>query len=216
MNKEILCRPFPAELIRQREGHDGKRLSYLETHVVIERLNEGCDAWSFELVQHHVYKVEVVVVGRLTADSIVKMAFGGSAITFNAAGKVVSLADDLKAAASDALKKAASMLGVGLELYARRSATTRSATAGRPVRSPPDNAGQGQTRSDPASSPAGDVATQKQLTAIGGICKRKNVSRERLVALIAERTGKRWLNELTRRKASGLLSELANLNGAHA
>src|SRR5215468_12519769 len=106
MNKEILCRPFPPELIRQREGQDGKMLAYLETHTVIERLNEGCDIWSFELVQHHVYKAEVVVVGRLTADGIVKMAFGGSAITFNAAGKVVSLADDLKAATSDALKKA--------------------------------------------------------------------------------------------------------------
>ncbi len=200
MNKEILCRPFPPEVIRQREGQDGKMLSYLETHTVIERLNEGCDTWSFELVQHHVYKLEVVVVGKLTADGIVKMAFGGSAITFNHAGKVVSLADDLKAAASDALKKAASMLGVGLELYARRSGTS-----GQPARS--DNADRG--------GPAADVATHKQISAISGICKRKNVSRERLVALIEQRTGKRWLNELTRRQASALLSELASLNGAH-
>jgi hypothetical protein len=36
-------------------------LSYLETHAVIERLNEGCDTWSFEVVQRHVYKFEVVV-----------------------------------------------------------------------------------------------------------------------------------------------------------
>jgi hypothetical protein len=214
MNKEILCRPFPTELIRQREGQDGKMLSYLETHVVIERLNEGCDAWSFEVVEHHVYKAGVVV-GRLTADGLVKMAFGGSAITFNHAGKVVSLSDDLKAAASDALKKAASMLGVGLELYARRSATGRSASTGQSAGPRPDNTGRGPPPPGRETTPTADVATQKQISAISGICRRKNVSRERLVALIEQRTGKRWLNELTRRQASALIAELANLNGAH-
>jgi hypothetical protein len=205
MNKEILRRPFPPELIRQREGQDGKILSYLETHVVIERLNEGCDTWSFELVQHHIYKVEVVVVGKLTADGIVKMAFGGSAITLNRAGKVVSLADDLKAAASDALKKAASMLGVGLELYARRSAAS--------VQPRQDSVNRDQPGAE--HRPPADAATQKQINAISGICKQKDISREHLVSLIAERTGKRRLNELTRREASQLISELGNLNGAH-
>ena len=64
--------------------------------------------------------------------------------------------------------------------------------------------------------PAGDAATEKQIAAINGICRRKNVSRERLVALIAQRTGKRQLSELTRRQASAVLSELSNLDGAHA
>jgi hypothetical protein len=214
VNKEVLQRPFPPELIKQREGQQGKMLSYLETHVVIERLNEGCDAWSFEVVEHRVYKVEVVVVGKLTADGVIKMAFGGSPITFTDAGKVVSLADDLKAAASDALKKAASMLGVGLELYARRSAT-----AAAPSASPrPQDTGRvqlGQARPAPETTPADDAATDKQIGAISGICRRKNVSRERLAALIEQRTGKHQLRELNRRQASALLSELSNLNGAH-
>lgn len=210
MNKDILRKPFPPECIKQREGQGGKMLSYLETHVVIERLNEGCDAWSFEVVEHHVYKVEVVVVGKLTADGVVKMAFGGSAVTFNDAGKVVSLADDLKAAASDALKKAASMLGVGLELYARKSAT-----AGQSAGSRPNGAARNPSLVGSPPQQRGDAATEKQINAISGICRRKNVSRERLVALIEKRTGKRWLNQLTRREASGLLSELSNLNGAH-
>jgi len=208
MNKEILRRRFPPELVKQREGQDGKMLSYLETHVVIERLNEGCDAWSFEVVHHHIYKVEVVVIGKLTADGVIKMAFGGSAITFNRAGKVVSLADDLKAAASDSLKKAASMLGVGLELYAKKSATAAQSAA---------QETNGAARDQPAqrAAPAGDSATEKQIGAIGEICRRKNVSRERLTALIEQRTGKHRLNELTRREASSLLSELSGLNGAH-
>jgi hypothetical protein len=203
MNKEILRRPFPPELIKQREGQEGKMLSYLETHVVIERLNDGCDAWSFEVVQHQVYKLEVVVVGKLTADGVIKMAFGGSAITFTHAGKVASLADDLKAAASDALKKCASLLGVGLELYARKSTATRQANG-----SSSENAGRASPRPSPGAGPAGDTATEKQLSAISGICRRKNVSRAHLVALIEQRTGKHQLRELTRREASALLSEL--------
>jgi hypothetical protein len=205
MNKEILRRPFPPELVKQREGQNGKMLSYIETHAVIERLNEGCDTWSFEVVQHHVYKVEVVVVGKLTADGVIKMAFGGSAITFNNAGKVVSLADDLKAAASDALKKCASLLGVGLELYARKSAA-----AGRP------NAPQTDSTASATAAPEADGATDKQLSAIQGICRRKRVSRDELAAILERRVGKKQLRELTRREASGVLSELANLNGAHA
>ena len=117
MKKDVLTRPFAAEQIRQRPGQHGKTLSYIETHAVIARLNEGCDAWSFEIVSHEVQDGEVIVVGKLTADGIVKMAFGGSEVTVDKAGRVVSLADDLKAASSDALKKAASLLGVGLELY---------------------------------------------------------------------------------------------------
>jgi hypothetical protein len=212
VNKDILRRPFPPELVKQREGQNGKTLSYLETHVVIERLNEGCDGWSFEVVEHHVYKVEVVVVGKLTADGVIKMAFGGSAITFTNAGKVVSLADDLKAAASDALKKAASMLGVGLELYAKRGATSAAQSA----TPSPQNTGRDPARRGPETAPPGDVATDKQINTISGICRRKNISRERLGALIEQRTGKHQLRELTRRQASALLSELSNLNGVHA
>ena len=117
MNKDILTRPFPPEAIKQRPGSHGKSLSYVETHSVISRLNEGCDGWSFEVVRHELHEAEVVVLGKLTADGVVKMAFGGSSITTNQSGEATSLADDLKAASSDALKKAASLLGVGLELY---------------------------------------------------------------------------------------------------
>jgi len=88
MNKELLRQPFPPELIKQREGYNGKMLSYVATHAVIARLNDGCDNWNFEIVEHHIYKTEVVV-GRLTADGIVKMAFGGSAIPTDRKGKVI-------------------------------------------------------------------------------------------------------------------------------
>ena len=45
MNKEILCKPFPRELIKERAGPHGKRLRYVDVHAVIQRLNEGSDNW---------------------------------------------------------------------------------------------------------------------------------------------------------------------------
>jgi hypothetical protein len=63
------------------------------------------------------------VLGRLTAEGIVKNQFGSSQITRNKkTGDLVSLGDDLKAAATDALKKAATLLGVGLHLYVDETA----------------------------------------------------------------------------------------------
>jgi hypothetical protein len=42
---------------------------------------------------------------------------GRSSVTRDNAGKELSLAHDLKAATSDAIKKTASLFGIGLELY---------------------------------------------------------------------------------------------------
>lgn len=211
MNKELLRQPFPPELIKQREGYNGKMLSYVATHAVIARLNDGCDNWNFEIVEHHIYKTEVVVVGRLTADGIVKMAFGGSAITTDHNGKVISLADDLKAAASDALKKAASLLGVGLELYAGHSTAATASQATRPtlVRSP------GRVNQGAEPVPL-DKASERQLNAIKATCRSRHISDGHLATLIERHTGKKkQLHELTRREASKLLDEFNGANGAH-
>ena len=72
------------------------------------------------MTHHEILKEtdEVIVIGQLNAGSIVKSQFGSSRITrAKDTGDIISLADDLKAAATDALKKAATLLGVGLHLY---------------------------------------------------------------------------------------------------
>ncbi|OGG47817.1 MAG: hypothetical protein A3F84_12810 [Candidatus Handelsmanbacteria bacterium RIFCSPLOWO2_12_FULL_64_10] len=119
INLDVLTRPFTPEQIRQREGRGGTRLDYLETHAVITRLNEAfAGAWSFEVISHEVTETEAIVHGRLTAGGISKTQFGGSDIArYRESQKPVSIADDLKAAASDALKKCATLFGVGLHLY---------------------------------------------------------------------------------------------------
>src|SRR5262249_32906623 len=105
MNRALLEKPFEPGQIRQRRGPYGP-LDYVEGHSVIARLNEALEGtWSFEIVQHEVHGDEVVVLGKLTAETIVKMNFGVSQITRKEGGAVVSLGDDLKAAATDAMKK---------------------------------------------------------------------------------------------------------------
>jgi hypothetical protein len=200
MKKDILTRPFAADKIKQRPGQHGKTLSYVDVAAVIERLNEAFDhRWDFEVVSHEVRDTEVVVLGKITADGVTKSAFGGSAITLDKEGEVVSLADDLKAAGSDALKKAASLLGVGLEMYGGQSAEQRP----------------GQGARAPAAP--GDRLTSKQLATIHGVARREGVTRDELLGLVAGKTGKDRVELLTRAEASGVIDALAAQggNGAH-
>ncbi len=133
MNRELLEQPFPKELLKTRKGTFGKQFSYVEGTEYIKRLNDAFEsAWSFDVIEHQVLEAEVIVLGQLTAGDVTKTAFGGSRITVNREGEVVSIADDLKAAATDALKKASSLLGVGLHLYSEPTDTT----SGRNGRSP--------------------------------------------------------------------------------
>jgi hypothetical protein len=119
MNRQSLESPFTPAQIKHRKGNFNRTLAYVEAPVVIARLNDAFDAvWSFEITEHHILQDEVLVLGRLTAEGITKTQFGSSQITRKKdTGEVISLGDDLKAAATDALKKAATLLGVGLHLY---------------------------------------------------------------------------------------------------
>ena len=200
MKKDILTRPFPAEQIKRRQGQGGKMLSYIEAHNVVARLNEACgeDGWSFEIVEHQVRDEEVVVVAKLTANGIVKMSFGGADIARDRDGRPLSIADSLKAAGSDALKKAASLLGVGLHLYGGSD---------EPSVQPPAAA--------PAPESPNDRLTSRQLSAIQSIARRRNIGRGHLTSMLELRFQKAELAHLSRREASSLLSELTEANGAH-
>ena len=145
MNREILEKPFGPEQIKQREGNFGKMLDYIEGHAVIQRLNDAFDAdWSFTITHHEILKEtdEVVVIGELKAGNVAKTQFGSSRITrTRETGDIVSLADDLKAAATDGLKKAATLLGVGLHLYRNERTQTGYRNSGTQRNSPSGNNG---------------------------------------------------------------------------
>ena len=130
--QEALSRPFTQELIKYREGQKKKQLAYVETVNYVERLNEAFDyKWNWEIISENVTEYEAYCKGRLTVEIdgqvVIKEAYGGKDLTMvdtydkqtrQVTGKKpFSIADDLKSASSDALKKASSSLGIGLHLY---------------------------------------------------------------------------------------------------
>jgi len=152
MNRELLEKPFDPNQIKQREGNFGKMLDYIEGHTVVKRLNDSFEAnWSFAILKHEILKEtdEVVVLGELSANGIVKTQFGSSRITrARETGEMISLADDLKAAATDSLKKTATLLGVGLRLYTDDGNSTRRQQSSTNNQFPGSNANRKYGRND--------------------------------------------------------------------
>src|SRR6478672_2641910 len=126
---DFLMQRTPKREIKMRQGRGGLQFAYVEHGYVTERLNLvfGFN-WDYEIVDKQILDDEVIVEARLTVrtpggQTIVKTQFGGAEIKRHASGarsgRPLSIADDYKAAASDALKKCASLLGIGLDLYGR-------------------------------------------------------------------------------------------------
>ena len=224
MNRALLEQPFDAAQIRQRKGRNGV-LDYVEGHTVIARLNAALDgAWSFEVAHHEVREDEVVVLGKLSADGITKMQFGVSQLTRErSTGAIVSLGDDLKAAATDALKKCATFLGVGLHLYADKPLAGRSAAlrAGGPPRPPgtppapaspppaprPSSNGHGGSTN---GAVVGLGVTPRQLDAIGKVARAKGLTPAAVEGLSLRAFAKKP-DALSREQAAGLIKELSNM-----
>lgn len=123
MNRQLLEQPFSKDEIKQREGSHGKTLDYIEGCSIIQRLNDAFEGlWSFEIVLHEIFQDEVMVLGRLTAEGVVKTQFGSARVKRSRETKEpISVADDLKSASTDSLKKCATLFGVGLHLYVSRN-----------------------------------------------------------------------------------------------
>lgn len=119
----FLTQRTPKKFIKSRPGPGGKPISYVEVGYVINLLNQafGWD-WDFRIQEQQIGKTQVWVRGELTVrlrdKQIVKGQYGGAEIKWNrSTNQPLSIADDLKAAASDCLKKCASLLGVAGDLY---------------------------------------------------------------------------------------------------
>jgi hypothetical protein len=120
----LLSEPFPREMERT-VSKSGRSLTYIPISEVIARLNKviGLNNWSSEIVSVGRDSVDtdwVIAHVRLTAivngETITKDGVGGQQVKYTKAGKVLDLGDEFKGAMSDALKKAAQQLGVGLYL----------------------------------------------------------------------------------------------------
>lgn len=119
-----LSEPFPREMERT-VSKSGRSLTYIPISEVIARLNKvlGLGNWSSEIISIGRDATDldwVIAHVRLTATvngvTITKDGVGGQQVKYTKAGKVLDLGDEFKGAMSDALKKAAQQLGVGLYL----------------------------------------------------------------------------------------------------
>lgn len=103
---------FPPTAIKQRDGGRGRRFDYIETHTCIHRLNGAAVSWDFYIRNTEWHNDLLIVHGELTIPGLGTRSGLGVQRVMDNAGE-----DLVKGAASDALKKCATLFGVGLELY---------------------------------------------------------------------------------------------------
>ena len=158
---ERLRVPFPAHAIKERRGSGGRMLSYVGGEEYVRRLLDACGLeWSFEVIDYEVFNGddghprEVSARCRLTIGGQRVEQFGGQRCDGETIG------DGLKGAATDALKKCASLRGLGLHLWLDdepgTGASDRGPSASQGSRSASGSAqGQCQRSGAPASNSGG-------------------------------------------------------------
>lgn len=114
---ESLEKPFPQECVKARKGGGGKSYSYVPGHIIIRRLNEATDqAWTAEItgISERTLGDDLFVVVQVSLEipGMGKRPGIGVQIVRPNAGE-----DLYKGALTDAIKKAATLFGVALDLY---------------------------------------------------------------------------------------------------
>lgn len=120
-----LARPFSPD-VTKRLSKGGQSFDYIPISEVIARLNFvlGTDGWQeLEATTQRDsidtdWVISHVVLAKRTpfGDWVMKHGYGGSAVKYKKDGGVLDLGDDFKGAHSDAFKKAATQLGVALDI----------------------------------------------------------------------------------------------------
>src|SRR6267378_6630 len=121
-----LSAPFEVTFTDVRGGVEMK---YVSGEQVVTRLNEvlGVGGWSFRVLRHDIHPEsdEAWALGELVADigdkCVVRQQFGSQKVRRSrSTGAPLDIGFDLKGAATDAMKKCASLLGVGLYLSRKK------------------------------------------------------------------------------------------------
>ena len=122
---QILLQKTPKQYIKTRPAKGGGTWEYVTGGYIRKCLNLifGWD-WSFEVLDEKIFAEakEVVVKGRLTCrtngKTIVKTQFGNKDIICKRGTDIpLSIGNDLKAAATDCLKKCAAEIGIAADIY---------------------------------------------------------------------------------------------------
>jgi recombination DNA repair RAD52 pathway protein len=119
MVRALIQLPTPQEFIKTRPGKGGKSFTYVEGGYVIALLNKMFkNCWDFEVIDERIEQTEVVIRGRLVIKDF-KSGYEVSKTQYGTKERNagVPLGDTLKAAATDCLKKCASLFGIALDIY---------------------------------------------------------------------------------------------------
>ena len=116
----------PKQHVYRRAGRGGKYFDYVTGSYVIKVLNFvfGWN-WDFEVIEQGREADQIWVKGRLVVkgtngETIVKTQYGRADVKFKQGSKnPLDYGNDLKAAATDSLKKCASMLGIASDIYGK-------------------------------------------------------------------------------------------------
>lgn len=122
---QFILKKTPQKFIKERPAKGGGKWKYVSGAYVQKCLNLmfGWD-WDFEILDEKVLTEagEVVVKGRLTCRTngkiITKTQYGNKDIMFKKDTKIpLSIGNDLKSAATDSLKKCASLIGIAQDVF---------------------------------------------------------------------------------------------------
>lgn len=196
---KALGEPFPKTAIKQREGGGGRRFDYIETHTCIHRLNAVAGVWDFRITNAEFRSDLMIVQGELTIPGLgTRAGFGVQKVAANAGEDLV------KGAASDCLKKCATLFGVALELY---GPDYESGEVAAPSRSP-------QSHQGTSSGPRRMGPTDKQWGLIRSLTRDINLTEEQLNGYVEREYGAP-VDALEGRQVSNLIDRLkAKRDGA--
>ena len=124
--KEELAKPFPRSVEKTLQKGNA-RLTYIPVSEIITRLNDvfGVGYWGYRInsckrdvidTDFVIAHVTLYIYSQSISDTATIDVIGGQKINRTRNGDIIELGDDMKGAVSDALKKAAQALGVGLYL----------------------------------------------------------------------------------------------------
>lgn len=144
--KEQLAAPFPREVEKTLQKGSA-RLTYVPVSEIITRLNDvfGVGYWGYRInscardavdSDFVIAHVTLFIYSQSISDTAQIDGVGGQKINRTRTGEIIALGDDMKGAVSDALKKAAQALGVGL--YLARSEEPRRDQPAQAFSSAPD------------------------------------------------------------------------------
>ena len=113
----------PPKFVKKRQGAGGRVFDYVEIGYIIDQLNKLTGfRWSFRIIDQQIGNEQIWVKGRLSLYTpegrITKEQYGSKIIAkYRTTNKPIEIGSDLKAAASDSLKKCASLVGIAQDIY---------------------------------------------------------------------------------------------------